>query len=66
MEKFVKWLEKSLAKAKDIHDRMETIPFEERTVKQNNQMMSNGGKMTILKNTLDYIKTHESLHRNNL
>lgn len=56
--KLVMWLNKSLVKATEIHDAMEKIPCEERTVMQNNRMISNGGKMTILKNTLDYIKTH--------
>jgi hypothetical protein len=60
-DKFVAWLEKSLDKATKIHDAMEAIPFMDRTPKQSNQMLTNGGKMTILKNTLDYVKKHPKL-----
>jgi hypothetical protein len=60
-DKFVAWLEKSLVKATKIHDAMESIPFMDRTPTQSNMMLTNGGKMTILKNALDYVKKHPKL-----
>jgi hypothetical protein len=59
--KFTVWLKKALDKATKIHDEMEKIPFMDRTPTQSNMMLTNGGKMTILKNTLDYIQKHPKL-----
>ena len=61
MDNFVPWLEKALVKATKIHDTIQFIPCDMRTAEQINQMIANGGKMTILKNTLDYIKRHNGL-----
>jgi len=65
MDNFVPWLEAALKKATKIHDSIQAIPFMERNPKQHNQMIANGGKMTILKNTLDYIKRHQGLPKTN-
>jgi len=60
-KKFVVWLQKALNRATKIHDAMEKIPFMDRTPSQSNVMLTNGGKMTILKNILDYVKSHPKL-----
>jgi len=58
MNHYFNWLVKSLNTAVKIQSKLRLIPADKKTLVQTNKMIAIGGKITILKQSIDYLNKH--------